>query len=110
MDVYVDFMTYIARHTRQQANLGHDPWQSEAEIVIPHPSEWGTPQHDFMVQAAVASGFTEDSKYGRSRVHFTEEPKACARFHISASNAPFVSQLMVRMLTLTYNRCVAYIC
>lgn len=103
-DVYVDFLTYVLRHIREhlKSDVGTDYWTSDTEIVIPHPNKWGNLQQDFLMQVVVASGFVEDSTYGRSRVYFVEESEASARYCISSSGTPFASQLKVCMFTLAY--------
>lgn len=99
-NIYTDFLTYVLKHTKQhlKADTGSDPWTPDAEIIIAHPNKWGKTQQDFLMQVAVASGFVEDSDYGRSRIYFVEEAEASARYCVSTSSTPFASLLNVRGL------------
>lgn len=90
-------MTYVLKHTRQHliADIGSDPWTSDAEVVLAHPNKWGKLEQDFLMKVAVASGLVADNASARSRVYFVEEAEASARFCVSASNTAFASQLQV---------------
>lgn len=98
-DVYSDFFSYIIRHTREHVRVdtGNDPWSSasDVEIIIAHPNKWGKHEQNFLLNAMISADIINDVDTAKSRVYFVEEAEASARYCISGSSTPFVSQLKV---------------
>lgn len=108
-EVYTDFMAYVLKHTRDhlKADIGSDPWTSDAEIVLAHPNRWGKLEQDFLMTVAVASGLVADNESARSRVYFVEEAEASARYCVCATNCPFAAELKVcKLISLIQFRAV----
>lgn len=101
--VYEDFLAYLVAQTRRylRDTTGVDLWpsaQDELDIILIHPSQWGTREQQFLKQAVVAAGILSRNE-ALNHLKFADENEAftssCLPMNPEISNKIKVRPIMV---------------
>ncbi|KIM82435.1 hypothetical protein PILCRDRAFT_462174 [Piloderma croceum F 1598] len=88
MQIYVDFLRYLLRHTKEyfESHIlqGQSEWSRYSpamDVVIAHPNGWGVKEQDFLRRAAVTAGYVTPQN-ALSQIKFVSEADASVHFCI----------------------------
>lgn len=88
MKIYVDFLRYLLKHTKEYFGThilqGQSEWSRHSpsmDVVIAHPNGWGVKEQDFLRRAAVTAGYAT-AENASSQIKFVSEAEASVHFCI----------------------------
>jgi hypothetical protein len=88
MKIYVDFLRYLLKHTKEYFGShilrGQSEWNKHSpsmDVVIAHPNGWGIREQDFLRRAAVTAGYATAGN-AQSQIKFVSEAEASVHFCI----------------------------
>ena len=94
VDVFADFMRYlfdsteaIFKESEPNGELRRNSISSPVELVLTHPSGWGSPQRAKLRTAAIKAGIIPDTPARHASVHFVTKREASFSFCASESEA-----------------------